>query len=83
MTRKLTHRELRRHSRKVLRALDGGEEFVFTRKGRPVGELRPYRRYFVPTEHLIARAKNLPSINYEEFRADVDRYVDQDPTPRF
>lgn len=84
MTRKLTQRELRRRSGKILRALDGGEEFVLTRKGRPVGELLPYRgRYFVPAEQLIAAAKGLPAIDYEEFRADIDRYVDQDPTPRY
>jgi antitoxin (DNA-binding transcriptional repressor) of toxin-antitoxin stability system len=84
MARKLTQRELRWRSGRILRALDGGEEFVITRRGRAIGELRPYgRRQFVSTDQLIAAAKNLPSIDYEELRADLDRYVDQDPTPRF
>jgi antitoxin (DNA-binding transcriptional repressor) of toxin-antitoxin stability system len=86
MTRKLTQRELRRHSGRILRALDGGEEFVLTRKGKPVGELRPIRRRkgpFIPKEEFLARFEGSPHIDYEQFRADIDRYVDQDPTPRY
>lgn len=84
MTRKLTQRELRRRSGRILRALDGGEEFVLTRKGKPVGELRPIkRRQFVPTDQLIAALKNVPSIDYEELRADLDAVADPDPTPRY
>lgn len=66
-----------------MRALDDGEDFIVTRNGRPVGELRPYRRpQFTPTKRLIAALKGSPHIDYEKFRADIDRYVDQDPTPR-
>lgn len=84
MTRKLTQRELRNNSGEVMRALDGGEDFIVTRNGKPVGELRPYkRRQFVPTKQIIAAFKNVPSIDYEELRADIDRHVDQDPTPRY
>lgn len=83
MTRKLTQRELRNKSGEVMRALDGGEDFIVTRNGKPVGELRPYgRRQFIPTSRLIAALKGAPHIDYEKFRADIDRYVDQDPTPR-
>jgi prevent-host-death family protein len=84
MTRKLTQREFRNNSGEVMRALDEGEDFIVTRNGRPIGELRPFkRRQFVPTKQLIAAFKNVPGIDYEELRADIDRYVDQDPTPRF
>lgn len=84
MTRKLTQRELRNDSGEVMRALDAGEDFIVTRNGKPVGELRPYkRRQFVPTDVLIDALKDAPSIDYEELRADIDRYVDQDPTPRY
>jgi prevent-host-death family protein len=84
MTQKVTQRELRTKSGKILRALDGGQEFVVTRRGKPVGELLPYkRRYFMPASQFIAVFRNAPHIDYEEFRADIDRYVDQDPTPRF
>ena len=84
MTKKLTQRELRNNSGEVMRALDNGEDFIVTRNGKPVGELRPYlRRQFVPTKQIVAAFKNVPGIDYEELRADIDRYVDQDPTPRF
>jgi antitoxin (DNA-binding transcriptional repressor) of toxin-antitoxin stability system len=86
MTRKLTQRELRWRSGKILRALDGGEEFVVTRKGKPIGELRPIRRRkgpFIPKEEFIALFAGAPDIDYEQLREDIDRYVDQDPTPRY
>lgn len=66
-----------------MRALDRGEEFVVTRNGVPVAELRPIRRrQFVPKADLLALFEGSPHIDYEEFRADIDAYVDQDPTPR-
>lgn len=66
-----------------MRALDGGEEFILTRHGRPIGELRPYRpRQFVPRDVLVEALKGAPRIDYEEFIADIDRFADQDPTPR-
>ena len=75
MTRKLTQRELRNNSGEVMRALDEGEDFIVTRNGKPVGELRPYkRRQFVPTkQYHRCLQKRSPSIDYEEFRADIDR----------
>jgi prevent-host-death family protein len=83
MTRKLTQRELRNKSGEVMRALDRGEDFIVTRNGIPVGELRPYRRrQFVPRDVFLAAFEGAPHIDYEEFRADIDRIVDQDPTPR-
>ena len=75
MTRKLTQRELRNDSGEVMRALDAGEDFIVTSNGRPVGE-------FVPRDVFLAAFEGAPHIDYEEFRADIDRYVDQDPTPR-
>lgn len=84
MTKKLTQRELRNKSGEVMRALDRGEHFIVTSHGRPVGELHPYkRRQFVPKEVFLAALKGAPRIDYEEFRRDIDRYVDQDPTPRW
>jgi prevent-host-death family protein len=83
MTRKLSQRELRNRSGEIMRALDEGEDFIVTRNGRPVGELRPYRpRQFIPKEKFLALFEGAPHIDYEQFRADIDAYVDQDPTPR-
>jgi len=86
MTRKLTQRELRSKSGEVLRALDEGEDFVITRNGEPVGELFPIqrrKRRFIPKEELLALFEGAPPIDYERFRADIDAFVDQDPTPRY
>ena len=81
--RTISQRELRNSSGEIMRALDEGEAFLITRNGVPVGELRPIRkRRFVPAEELIASAAGLPSIDVERFFEDIDRYVDQDPTPR-
>jgi antitoxin (DNA-binding transcriptional repressor) of toxin-antitoxin stability system len=67
-----------------MKALDRGEDFVVTRNGVPVGELRPIRpRQFVPTATLRAALAKAPRIDYGQLRADIDAYVDQDPTPRF
>jgi prevent-host-death family protein len=84
MTRKLTQRELRNRSGEIMRALDDGEDFLVTRNGRPVGELRPIpkKKTFIPREEFLALFAHSPHIDYEQFRADIDRYVDQDPTPR-
>ena len=66
-----------------MRALDAGESFVVTRNGRPVGELTPYRRrQFVPVDLALAAFAGAPRIDFARFRADIDRYVDQDPTSR-
>jgi antitoxin (DNA-binding transcriptional repressor) of toxin-antitoxin stability system len=84
MTRELTQRDLSRNGGEIMRALDRGESFVLTRRGVPVGELRPIarRRQFVSTAVLMESLKKLPPIDYEQFRADLDAVVDQDPTPR-
>jgi antitoxin (DNA-binding transcriptional repressor) of toxin-antitoxin stability system len=66
-----------------MRALDRGEEFVITRNGDPVGELRPIRpRQFVPTVKLREALRGADPVDPRRFRADVDSILDQDPTPR-
>lgn len=85
MARKPTQRELRSKSGELMRALDDGEVFVIKRDGKPVGELRPIqrrRRKFIPKEELLALFEGAPPVDYEQFRADIDAFVDQDPTPR-
>lgn len=66
-----------------MRALDRGEEFIVTRNGKPVGELRPIRpRQFVPAAGLQSALRGADPIDLARFRADVDAVLDQDPTPR-
>lgn len=82
MPRIITQRELRNDSGEIMRALDRGEEFVVTRNGVPVGELRPVRRRFVSPEVLIEAFHGAPEIDPERFRQDVDGILDQDIEPR-
>jgi prevent-host-death family protein len=83
MAKELTQRELRNRSGDVMRAIDRGEAFIVTRNGVPVAELVPIsRRNFVPAEILKAVFAGSPRIDAERFARDVDRFVDQDPTPR-
>jgi antitoxin (DNA-binding transcriptional repressor) of toxin-antitoxin stability system len=83
MAREITQRQLRNESGEIMRDLDRGESFVVTRNGVPVGALTPAHRHrFVPAAVAIEAFSGLPPIDYAEFRSDVDRWVDQDPTPR-
>jgi antitoxin (DNA-binding transcriptional repressor) of toxin-antitoxin stability system len=83
MRRTVTQRELRNRSGGIMRALDRGEVFLVTRNGVPVGELRPPpRRVFVLAAEVRAAFRLAPALDRERLRRDVDRFVDQDPTPR-
>ena len=79
----ISQRELRNYSGEIMRRLDEGEAFVVTRNGVPVGELVPMRRRrFVNGPALAAAFSNSPAVDYQQFRSDLDRCVDQDFTPR-
>jgi antitoxin (DNA-binding transcriptional repressor) of toxin-antitoxin stability system len=83
MARRLSQRELRNQSGEIMRALDRGEEFVVTRNGTEVGELRPLgRRRFVAVDAVLAAFRGAPEIDKDRFRDDVDALLDQDPSPR-
>jgi antitoxin (DNA-binding transcriptional repressor) of toxin-antitoxin stability system len=83
MNRRITQRELRNDSGRIMRALDKGKTFIVTRNGVPVGELTPLRqRVFVPTAAALAAFAGAPRVARARFRKDVDAVIDQDPTPR-
>jgi antitoxin (DNA-binding transcriptional repressor) of toxin-antitoxin stability system len=83
MRRRITQRELRNDSGRIMRALDKGQTFTVTRNGVPVGELTPLRqRVFVPVETALAAFAGAPPIRFRRFRKDVDALTEQDPTPR-
>jgi prevent-host-death family protein len=76
----IAQRILRNDNAKVIEAVAAGESFVVTRNGVPVAELRPIqqaRRTFVPTSELLGLTANAPHIDRAQFRADLDRLVDQ------
>jgi prevent-host-death family protein len=83
MSRRITQRELRNDSGRIMRAVDKGKAFVVTRNGVPVGELIPLRqRVFVPVETALAAFIGAPRVARRRFRRDVDALIDQEPTPR-
>lgn len=83
MTRAITQRELRNDSGEIMRALDRGEDFIVTRQGVPVGELRPVRRHrFVTRAALAAAVAGAPAGDPRRFRADVDAVLDQSVEPQ-
>jgi antitoxin (DNA-binding transcriptional repressor) of toxin-antitoxin stability system len=81
--RRITQRELRNDSGRIMRDLDKGKAFIVTRNGVPVGELSPLRqRVFVAADVVRAAFAGAPRIARARFRRDVDAVIDQDATPR-
>jgi antitoxin (DNA-binding transcriptional repressor) of toxin-antitoxin stability system len=83
MARAITERDFHDQSAEILAGLDRGESFIVTRDGVPVGEITPIKpRAFVPIEELKRIFSGQPRIDYQQFKRDIDAYLDQDPTPR-
>jgi prevent-host-death family protein len=83
VSRRITQRQLRNESGEVMRAVDAGESFVVTRNGVAVGRLVPVERHrFVSSDAVLAAFAHAAPVDAEWFRADIDRLVDQEPTPR-
>lgn len=80
VTREISQRELRNDSGAILRAVESGEDFVVTRNGTALAELRPLRRRrFVAKAELLAAARHMAPIDAAAFRADIDEVIDQSP----
>lgn len=76
MSRKITQREFRNESARILRQVQGGETMIVTRNGVPVAELRPVPpRRFVPREVIAADARRTPRIDARRLRTDLDSVV--------
>jgi len=69
-------RELRNHGGDVVDRAARGEQLTITRSGKPVARLSPLPRAPLALEVLIARRRNLPDIDPEELRRDLDRILD-------
>jgi antitoxin (DNA-binding transcriptional repressor) of toxin-antitoxin stability system len=83
VAKQITQRELRNNSGEIMRQLDRGESFIVTRNGILVGELSPLRRHrFISAEVAVAAFRNAPPVEFDRFRADLDRAASQEVTPR-
>ena len=81
MARTIPQRELRNDNAKVMDAVFAGETFIVTRNGEPIAELRPVRRgrrTFVARADITALAGPGVRIYPAQFRADLDRVIDQE-----
>jgi prevent-host-death family protein len=80
MAKTIAQRELRNQNAKVIEAVTAGETFIVTRNGEPVAELRPIRagrRTFIARDEVAALAAAGVRIDHRQFRADLDRLIDQ------
>ena len=75
--RSVTVRELRNRGGEVLTAVERGEHLVVTRDGAPVAELRPLRRRGLSAAELVARFQQLPPVDPNQLRRDIDEILDQ------
>ncbi|MDI3422078.1 type II toxin-antitoxin system Phd/YefM family antitoxin [Streptomyces luteolus] len=87
----ITQREFRNNSAAVMDAVEAGETYHITRNGIEVAELRPVtRRRELTAEELVARARRLPRLDYEQMRREADAFfgtedrtgLDDDPWER-
>jgi len=69
-------RDLRNHGGEVIDRVEAGERVRVTRAGRPVAELRPLQRRAIDSKTLLGRWRNLPHVDPEAFRDDVESVID-------
>jgi prevent-host-death family protein len=70
-------RDLRNRGGEVLARVQHGETLTITSDGTPVAELRPLPRRSLSATELVARRQDLPAVDAEAWRADVDSILDQ------
>ncbi|MGH9230427.1 MAG: type II toxin-antitoxin system Phd/YefM family antitoxin [Acidimicrobiales bacterium] len=70
-------RDLRNHGAEVIGRVQSGESVTITRDGEPVAELRPLPRRPLGAKALIERFRNLPQVDVDRLRQDIDANVDQ------
>jgi antitoxin (DNA-binding transcriptional repressor) of toxin-antitoxin stability system len=80
MTSTITQAELRNGSAGIMDRLQAGADFIITRNGVPVGELRPVAPQRAPTaEQLITLFGDLPrGEGYAQLRAESDALFGED-----
>lgn len=69
-------RDLRNHGGEVLDRVARGEDVIITRDGAEVAELRARRRPAPSAAQLIASRRNLPRVDPDELRRDIDAVID-------
>jgi antitoxin (DNA-binding transcriptional repressor) of toxin-antitoxin stability system len=69
-------RDLRNKGGEIVDRAARGEQITITKNGEPVAELRALPRRWVPMDVLHEKWKSLPSMSYQDLRADLDEIFD-------
>ncbi len=72
----VTIRDLRNYGGEVIERARRGEHITITKDGAPAAVLLPVSPPSLSAEVLVARRRNLPPIDPERLRADLDAGVD-------
>jgi len=82
MSAEISQRELRDDSGRIMRALTGGETFIVTRNGEPVGELSPLRRHrFVRADAAIELFRTAAPVDFDRLCQDLDEFASENILP--
>ena len=69
-------RDLRNHGGEVVDRVLAGERLTVTKAGKAVAELSPIPKAEIDAGSLLRRWKNLPLVDSDHFRDDVDSLMD-------
>jgi len=72
----VTVRDLRNHGGEVLDRVVAGERITITKHGKPVADLVPHRPRGTPREVVDRLWRDLPPIDYEAMRKELDEIID-------
>jgi prevent-host-death family protein len=80
VSKSISQAELRNGSARVMDAVEAGEDFIVTRNGAPVAELRPLSpRRELSADELIAMFAGLsPGSSGDDMRAEADAIFGED-----
>ena len=69
-------RDLRNYGGQILNRVEGGETMTITRDGSPVALLTPFPQPRLSAAALLESWKNIPRIDADSLRRDLDRVLD-------
>ena len=69
-------RDLRNYGGQILNRVEGGETMTITRDGSPVALLTPFPQPRLSAAALLENWKNIPHIDAESLRRDLDQVLD-------
>lgn len=69
-------RDLRNHGGEVLDRVAAGEVVIVERSGKPVAQLTRLPRPGLSTAELVERLRNLPPIDADAMRQELDAIID-------